>query len=144
MSIDSSQENNALSQSPLRSSVEASIVRYFVFLTDSSENVKTSNPSMRLKSTAEGESSISHKVLTLAVSNRITVKKYVCRVEEGATDRVCSKKDATVAAPIAVMVIVPAARETGCLSSGVVATNTRKMKCKIINKPRLVCTRGIS
>ena len=114
MSIDKSQENETRSQSPLRSSVETSTMRDFVFLKDSNANTRTSNPRMKLRSTAGDELSISHNVPTPAISNSITVAKYVCRAEEGATDLVCSKKDVIPAAPVSTNAKAPATRDTGC------------------------------
>jgi hypothetical protein len=113
--------------------------RELVFLTDSNESIRTSKPRMKLKRAAGGRVPINHKVLTLTTSSSIVVKKYIWRNEDGATDLVCSWKDVPMAAPVPAMTSVPAMREVECLRTGVVAINTRKMMCRAINKPRLVC-----
>jgi hypothetical protein len=118
--------------------VEVLTPRDFVFLTDSNKSISTSKPRMKLKRAAGGKVPINHKVLTLATSSNIAVKKYIWRIEDGATDLVCSWKDVTMAAPVPAMTSVPATREVECLKTGVVATNTRKVMCRAINRPRLV------
>lgn len=70
--------------------METLATRDLVFLTDSNKSIRTSKARMKLKSAAGGEVLISHKVLTLATSSSTVVKKYVCRIEDGAIDRVCS------------------------------------------------------
>jgi len=114
------------------------------FLTDSSENIRTSKARTRLKSIAGGEMPISQKVLTLAISIKMIAKKYVCRTEDGATDRVCSSKDVIIAVPAPARASEPAVRDSGCFNVCVVAIKTRSAICRAINKPMLVCEDKIS